>query len=62
MLQLYRLTNTDIFALRTEQKELEQSIKQLKHILSSETALQKTIIAELSSCKRNCKYRKKNPN
>lgn len=30
MLQLYRLTNTDIFALRTEQKELEQSIKQLK--------------------------------
>ena len=48
MLQLYRLTNTDIFALRTEQKELEQSIKQLKHILSSETALQKTIIAELS--------------
>lgn len=51
MLQLYRLTNTDIFALRTEQKELEQSIKQLKHILSSETALQKTIIAELSRVK-----------
>ena len=51
MLQLYRLTNTDIFALRTEMKELEQTIKQLKHILSSETALQKAIIAELSRVK-----------
>lgn len=47
MLQLYRLTNTDIFALRTEQKELEQSIKQLKHILSSETALQKQLLLNL---------------
>ena len=47
MLQLYRLTNTDIFALKSEQKALEQSIKQLKHILSSETALQKAIISEL---------------
>ncbi len=51
MLQLYRLTNTDIFALKTEQKELDQSIKQLRHVLSSETALQKTIIAELSRVK-----------
>ncbi len=50
-LQLYRLTNTDIFALRTEQKELEQAIKQLNHILSSQTALQKTIIAELTRVK-----------
>ena len=51
MLQLYRLTNTDIFALKTEQKQLEQTIKQLRHILSSETALQKTIIAELDRVK-----------
>lgn len=47
-LQLYRLTNTDIFALRTEEKELEQNIKKLRHILSSNTALLKTVIAELS--------------
>lgn len=50
-LQLYRLTNTDIFALRTEEKELEQDIKKLRHILSSNTALLKTIIAELSRVK-----------
>ncbi len=47
-LQLYRLTNTDIFALRTEEKELEQDIKKLRHILSSNTALLKTVISELS--------------
>ncbi|MCM1514243.1 MAG: DNA topoisomerase IV subunit A [Anaeroplasma bactoclasticum] len=47
MLQLYRLTNTDIFALKTEQKELEQEIKKLRHILSSETALIKVIVNEL---------------
>lgn len=47
-LQLYRLTNTDIFALRTEEKELEQEIKKLRHILSSNTALLKTIVSELS--------------
>lgn len=47
MLQLYRLTNTDIFALKSEQKSLEQSVKQLRHILSSETALQKAIVNEL---------------
>ena len=47
MLQLYRLTNTDIFALKTEQKELEQEIKKLRHILSSETALIKVIVSEL---------------
>lgn len=51
MLQLYRLTNTDIFALKTEQKQLEQTIKQLKHILSSETALQKAVISDLTRVK-----------
>lgn len=50
-LQLYRLTNTDIFALRTEEKELEQEIKKLRHILSSNTALLKTIVSELSRVK-----------
>ncbi len=51
MLQLYRLTNTDIFALKTEQKELEQEIKKLRHILSSETALIKVIVNELGRVK-----------
>lgn len=51
MLQLYRLTNTDIFALKTEQKELEQEIKKLRHILSSETALIKVIVNELARVK-----------
>ena len=51
MLQLYRLTNTDIFALKTEQKELEQEIKKLRHILSSETALIKVIVSELARVK-----------
>nr|HPK59138.1 DNA topoisomerase IV subunit A [Bacilli bacterium] len=51
MLQLYRLTNTDIFALRTEANELEQQIKSLKNILSSEKALLKTICEELKATK-----------
>ena len=51
MLQLYRLTNTDIFALKTEQKELEQEIKKLRHILSIETALIKVIVNELGRVK-----------
>ena len=51
MLQLYRLTNTDIFALKAERKELEQTIKKLKHILSSNAALLKAIVAELLQTK-----------
>lgn len=51
MLQLYRLTNTDIFALKAERKELEQTIKKLKHILSSNSALLKAIVAELLQTK-----------
>ncbi len=35
MLQLYRLTNTDIVALEGEHKELEALIKQLRHILDN---------------------------
>ena len=37
MLQLYRLTNTDIFALKQESKELDQEVRKLKSILSSNT-------------------------
>ena len=47
MLQLYRLTNTDIFALKQESKELDQEIRKLKSILSSHSALNNAIIEEL---------------
>ena len=46
-LQLYRLTNTDIVALQTEQHQLEQNIKTLEEILSSEKALLALIKKEL---------------
>jgi topoisomerase-4 subunit A len=51
MLQLYRLTNTDVFALRQEAKELEAQIQKLNQIISSETALNKVIISELTQTK-----------
>lgn len=51
MLQLYRLTNTDIFALKNESKELEQQIKTLRNILSSEASLLKSIRQEILSIK-----------
>ena len=51
MLQLYRLTNTDIFALKQESKELDQEIRKLKSILSSHSALNNAIIEELLSTK-----------
>lgn len=47
MLQLYRLTNTDIFALKQESKELDLEVRKLKSILSSNTALNNAIIEEL---------------
>lgn len=51
MLQLYRLTNTDIFSLKTEANELAQQIKNLKNILSSEKVLLKAICEELKNVK-----------
>ena len=50
-LQLYRLTNTDIFELRSEANELNSIIKKLQHILSSEAALLKCIVEELEQTK-----------
>lgn len=46
MLQLYRLTNTDIVALEGEHKELEALIKQLRHILDNHDALLNVVIKE----------------
>ena len=51
MLQLYRLTNTDIFALKQERSDLENQIVKLTKILSSEKALIKEIIKEMNNTK-----------
>ena len=46
-LQLYRLSNTDILLLQQENQGLEDRIKELEHILSSENALRRVIKREL---------------
>ena len=48
MLQLYRLTNTDIFALRQEQQDLKDKIKELEEILANENKLMEVIKKELN--------------
>ncbi|HDJ2270528.1 TPA: DNA topoisomerase IV subunit A [Staphylococcus aureus] len=55
MLQLYRLTNTDIVALEGEHKELEALIKQLRHILDNHDALLNVIKEELNGIKKKFK-------
>lgn len=55
MLQLYRLTNTDIVALEGEHKELEALIKQLRHILDNYDALLNVIKEELNEIKKKFK-------
>ncbi len=46
-LQLYRLSNTDIVALRKENKELQSQIQRLEGILSSEELLKTVLKAEI---------------
>ena len=48
MLQLYRLTNTDIYALRQEEQDLKEKIKELEEILANETKLMEVIKKELN--------------
>lgn len=48
MLQLYRLTNTDIFALKQEQQDLKDKVKELEEILSNEIKLMDVIKKELT--------------
>lgn len=55
MLQLYRLTDTDIVALEGEHKELEALIKQLRHILDNHDALLNVIKEELNEIKKKFK-------
>lgn len=50
-LQLYRLSNTDIVALEAESEALDQKIKELEKILSSESALKRVIKKELLEVK-----------
>ena len=52
MMQLYRLTNTDVFALENERNELENFIESLNQILNSDEALRKVIIDELKHIKK----------
>ncbi|MFA5542715.1 MAG: DNA topoisomerase IV subunit A [Bacilli bacterium] len=48
MLQLYRLTNTDIVALQNEKASLEDQVKKLEDILSNEISLYNVITNELT--------------
>lgn len=52
MLQLYRLTNTDIVTLENENKQLDEQIIYLQSILNSESVLHKVIIDRLNSVKK----------
>ncbi|PAV29394.1 DNA gyrase subunit A [Virgibacillus profundi] len=53
MLQLYRLTNTDITSLEKEAEELRKSIIELEAVLGSEKKLFQTIKKELRQVKKN---------
>ena len=52
MLQLYRLTNTDIVSLENEKKELDEKISKLNQILDSDDVLRKVIIDRLKEIKK----------
>ena len=52
MLQLYRLTNTDIVSLEKEKSDLELLIQTLNNILASDKVLRKVIIDELKQIKK----------
>ncbi|RAS80213.1 DNA topoisomerase IV subunit A [Priestia endophytica] len=54
-LQLYRLTNTDITALRAENEELQKKIDELEQILNSEQKLLSLIKKELRQVKKTYK-------
>ncbi len=53
MLQLYKLTNTDIVSLEERCKELEALIKECKHILEDEEELKSVMKGELKEIKKN---------
>lgn len=55
MLQLYRLTNTDIVALENEHNELANMIKEYRHILDNHDALLQVIKNELTDIRKRFK-------
>jgi topoisomerase-4 subunit A len=55
MLQLYRLTNTDIVQLQDEHDELKATIERLRHILDNHDALLAVIKEELTEIRKKFK-------
>ena len=55
MLQLYRLTNTDIVELKNEHAELSERIKEYRHILDNHDALLTVIKNELKDIRKRFK-------
>ncbi|MBE7356279.1 DNA topoisomerase IV subunit A [Staphylococcus haemolyticus] len=55
MIQLYRLTNTDIVALENEHNELANLIKEYRHILDNHDALLQVIKSELTDIRKRFK-------
>ena len=53
MLQLYKLTNTDIVSLEERSKTLQELIKECNHILEDETELKNVMKSELRDIKKN---------
>ncbi len=51
VLRLYRLTNTDVYALKSEYEQLVEELKELKEIISNPAKLNETICKELSEVK-----------
>ena len=58
-LQLYRLTNLDVYALEEELDNLKKVIAFLKSILDSEEMLHKVIIDELTKIKNEYSKKRK---
>ena len=59
MLQLYRLTNTDITDVQNEMRALEDAIKEYELILSNEDELKKVVKDELRKVKKEFAYPRK---
>ena len=51
VLRLYRLTNTDVFELKNEYRQLVEQLKQLKEILENNDKLCQVLIDELTTIK-----------
>lgn len=59
MMQLYRLSNTDLSELVNNKKELEETISTLETILSSEENIKKEISKELKEVLKQLKHQEK---